>query len=232
MSDLGYYDTCSNKLDILNFNHNYFSINEPIEIYWYIKHYDVKSVAFCDESSTNSLNMFLTICNDLGVKPMYGVRFTVKTIEDTTLETIDTICYAKNAQGIEELKTLCSLVIDSVLRAEDLWENCDNLLIGLDFSIDYSMIDIVENLLEYFLVPDFIFVGEKSFYCACWDKVFEKLIGMPVLICAKENSCKSGIVGSNLRQQMIYHFRYLGSYVEQAVVVNPKIILSQIESYE
>ena len=104
---------------------------------------------------------------------------------------METICYAKNRKGIEQLKILCSLINDGMLRAEDLWKNCDDLLIGIDFSFDHNMIDIVENLLEYFLVPDFVFVGKKSFFSALWDKVFEKLTTMSVLIFAKENGCKS-----------------------------------------
>ncbi len=225
------YELWSNKIDILNFNHKYLSINEPTEIYWYTKHYDVKSVAFCDESSTDSLEMFLSVCNDLKLKPVYGVVFKVRTFEDTALDIVDTICYAKNSKGIEELKKLSSLVGDGFLRLEDLLENCDNLLIGLDFSFDHNMIDIVENLLEYFLVPDFVFVGKKAFFSAFWDEVFEKLIDMSVLICAKENSCKSEIVLSNLVYQMTEHFWFLEDYTDRAVVINPRIFLSKIESY-
>lgn len=212
-------------------NHNYFSINELAEIYWYAKHYDVKSVAFCDESSTKSLEMFLTICDDLKLKLIYGVKFKVKTIEDTALDIVETICYAKNSKGIDALKKLCSLVSDGVLRAEDLWENCDDLLIGLDFSFDHNMFDIAENLLEYFLVPDFIFVGKKAFFSAFWDEVFEKLIDMHVLICAKENSCKSENLYSNMMQPMIEHFWFLEDYTDRAVVYNPRIFLSKIEPY-
>ena len=233
MSNLGYYDICSNELDILNFNRSYFSINEPVEIYWYAKHYDVKSVAFCDESSTKTLEMFLTICDDLEVKPMYGVKFKVKTIEDTAVDTIDTICYAKNTHGIEQLKTMCSLVSDSVLRAEDLWENCNDLLIGIDFSFDHNMIDIAENLLEYFLVPDFVFVGTTAFFSARWDEVFDKLRELSVLVCAKENVCRySGMRNSNLVQPMIERFWFLEDYIDRAVILNLRTLLSQVESYE
>lgn len=226
------YEPWSDKIAILNFNQKYLSINEPVEIYWYAKHYDVKSVAFCDDSSTKSLEMFLTICDDLKLKPIYGVKFKVKTIEDTALDIVETICYAKNSKGIDALKMLCSLVSDGVLRAEDLWENCDNLLVGLDFSFDHNMIDIVENLLEYFLVPDFVFVGKKAFFSALWDKVFEKLTTMSVLIFAKENSCKSETIYSNMVQSMIEHFWFLEDYTERAVVDNPRIFLSKIKPYD
>ena len=226
------YEPWSDKIEILNFNHKYLRINEPVEIYWYVKHYDVKSVVFCDDSSTKSLEMFLTICDDLKLKPIYGVKFKVKTIEDTAVDIVETICYAKNSKGIYALKKLCSLVSDGVLRAEDLWENSDDLLIGLDFSFDHNMIDIVKNLLEYFLVPDFVFVGTKSFFSALWDEAFEKLTSMSVLICAKENSCKSEIVQSNMVHQMIEHFWFLEDYTEKAVVFNPRVILSKIETYD
>ncbi|MBQ8057552.1 MAG: hypothetical protein IJ275_04360 [Ruminococcus sp.] len=225
-------DPWLSQIDILNFNQKYLSINEPVEIYWYAKHYDVKSVAFCDDSSTKSLKMFLTICDDLKLKPIYGVKFKVKTIEDTALDIVETICYAKNSKGIDALKKLCSLVSNGVLRAEDLWENCDDLLIGLDFSFDHSMIDIAENLLEYFLVPDFIFVGKKAFFSTFWDEVFEKLNSMSVLICAKENSCKSENLYSNMMQPMIEHFWFLEDYTDRAVVYNPRIFLSKIELYD
>lgn len=225
------YESWSNKIEILNFNHKYLSVNEAVEIYWFAKHYNVKSVAFCDDSSTKSLEMFLTICDDLNLKPIYGVKFKVKTIEDTALDIVETVCYAKNSKGIDALKMLCSLVSDGVLRAEDLWENSDDLLIGLDFSFDHSMIDIAENLLEYFLVPDFVFVGRKSFFSASWDEVFEKLIDMSVLVCAKENSCKSETIMSNMMQLMIENFWFLEDYVDKAVVINPRILLSKIEPY-
>lgn len=226
------YEPWSNKIEILNFNHKYLSINELVEMYWFVKHYDVNSVAFCDDSSTKSLDMFLTICDDLKLKPIYGVKFKVKTIEDTALEIVETICYAKNSKGIDALKKLCSLVSDGVLRAEDLWKNCDDLIIGLDFSFDHNMFDIAENLLEYFLVPDFVFVGTKSFFSALWDEVFEKLTAMSVLICAKENCCKSEIVQSNMVQPMIEHFWFLEDYTEKAVVYNLRIFLSKIDSYK
>lgn len=227
------YEPWSSEIEILNFNHKYLSINEPVEIYWYARHYDVKSVAFCDENSTKSLDMFLTICDDLKIKPIYGMKFKVKTIEDTAVDTIDTICYAKNGHGIEQLKTLCSLVIEGVLRAEDLWENCDDLLIGLDFSFDHNMIDIAKNLLEYFIVPDFVFVGTTAFFSACWDEVFDKLRELSVLVCAKENVCRySGRLSSNLVQPMIERFWFLEDYTEKAVVFNPRVILSKIETYD
>ena len=226
------YGPWSDKIEILSFNHKYLSINEPVEIYWYAKHYDVKSVAFCDDSSTKSLEMFLTICDDLKLKPIYGVKFKVKTIEDTAVDIVETICYAKNSKGIYALKKLCSLVSDGVLRAEGLWENSDDLLIGLDFSFDHNMIDIVKNLLEYFLVPDFVFVGTKSFFSALWDEAFEKLTSMSVLICAKENSCKSETIYSNMVQSMIEHFWFLEDYTDRAVVDNPRIFLSKIDSYK
>ena len=222
----------SSQIDILNFNHKYFSINEPAEIYWYSKHYCVKSVAFCDDSSTKSLEMFLTICDDLKLKPIYGVKFKVKTIEDTALDIVETICYAKNSKGIYALKMLCSLVSDGVLRAEDLWKNCDDLLIGIDISFDHSMIDIAENLLEYFLVPDFVFIGATVFYSSLWDRVFEMLINKQVLICAKENSCKNENLYSNMMQPMIEHFWFLEDYTDRAVVDNPRIFLSKIDSYK
>jgi len=225
-------DPWLSQIDILNFNQKYLSINEPVEIYWYAKHYDVNSVAFCDDSSTKSLEMFLTICDDLKLKPIYGVKFKVKTIEDTALDIVETICYAKNSKGIDALKKLCSLVSNGVLRAEDLWENSDDLLIGLDFSFDHSMIDIAENLLEYFLVPDFVFVGTKSFFSASWDEVFEKLIDMSVLVCAKENNCNLETIGLNVVQPMIEHFWFLEDYTDRAVVYNPRIFLSKIEPYD
>ena len=226
------YEPWSDKIEILNFNQKYLSINEPVEIYWFAKHYDVQSVAFCDDSSTKSLEMFLTICDDLKLKPIYGVKFKVKTIEDTALDIVETICYAKNSKGIDALKKLCSLVSDGVLRAEDLWKNCDDLLIGIDFSFDHNMIDIAENLLEYFLVPDFVFVGKKAFFSAFWDEVFEKLNSMSVLICAKENSCKNENLYSNMMQPMIEHFWFLEDYTDRAVVYNPRIFLSKIEPYD
>ena len=201
-------------------------------MYWYVKHYDVKSVAFCDDSSTKSLEMFLTICEDLKLKPIYGVKFKVKTIEDTALDIVETICYAKNSKGIDALKKLCSLVSDGVLRAEDLWENCDDLLIGIDISFDHNMIDIVENLLEYFLVPDFVFVGKKAFFSAFWDEVFDKLIDMSVLVCAKENSCKSETIMSNMVQHMIENLWFLEDYTDKAVVHNLRLFLSKIETYD
>ena len=49
------------------------------------------------------------------------------------------------------------------MRAEDLWKNCDDLLIGLDFSFDHNMIDIFENLLDYFLVL-ILFLLEQLFF--------------------------------------------------------------------
>ena len=226
------YEPWPDKIEILSFNHKYLSINEPVEMYWYVKHYDVKSVAFCDDSSTKSLEMFLTICDDLKLKPIYGVKFKVKTIEDTALDIVETICYAKNSKGIDALKMLCSFVSDGVLRAEDLWKNCDDLLIGIDFSFDHSVIDTVENLLEYFLVPDFVFVGATVFFSAFWDEVFEKLIDMSVLICAKENSCKNENLYSNMIQPMIEHFWFLEDYIDRAVVYNPRIFLSKIEPYD
>ena len=76
---------------------------------------------------------------------------------------METICYAKNRKGIEQLKILCSLINDGMLRAEDLWKNCDDLLIGIDISFDHSMIDIAENLLEYFLVL-ILFLLEQLFF--------------------------------------------------------------------
>lgn len=227
------YESWSSQIDILNFNHIYLSIYEPAEMYWYVKHYDVKSVAFCDDSSTKSLEMFLTICDDLKLKPIYGVKFKVKTIEDTALDIVETICYAKNSKGIDALKHLCTLVSDGVLRAEDLWGNCDDLLIGLDFSFDHNMIDIAKNLLEYFIVPDFVFVGTTAFFSACWDEVFDKLRELSVLVCAKENTCRySGRFGSNLVQPMIERFWFLEDYTEKAVVFNPRVILSKIETYD
>ncbi|MBQ7134518.1 MAG: hypothetical protein IJO20_08530 [Ruminococcus sp.] len=226
------YEPWSSEIEILNFNQKYLSINEPVEMYWYVKHYDVNSVAFCDDSSTKSLEMFLTICDDLKLKPIYGVKFKVKTIEDTALDIVETICYAKNSKGIDALKMLCSLVNGGVLRAEDLWENSDDLLIGLDFSFDHSMIDIAENLLEYFLVPDFVFVGATVFYSSLWDRVFEMLINKQVLICAKENSCKNENLYSNMMQPMIEHFWFLEDYTDRAVVYNPRIFLSKIEPYD
>ena len=119
-----------------------------------------------------------------------------------------------------------------MLRAEDLWKNCDDLLIGIDFSFDHNMIDIVENLLEYFLVPDFVFVGKKAFFSAFWDEVFDKLIDMSVLVCAKENSRKSETIMSNMVQPMIENFWFLEDYTDKAVVYNLRLFLSKIETYD
>ena len=138
------YEPWSNKIEILNFNQKYLSINEPVEIYWYAKHYDVKSVAFCDDRSTKSLEMFLTICDDLKLKPIYGVKFKVKTIEDTAVDIVETICYAKNSKG----NVMGELVY--ALGCENIADSDDSLL---------------ENLsLEHIVVedPDYIFICQHG----------------------------------------------------------------------
>ena len=42
--------------------------------------------------------------DDLKLKPVYGVKFKIKTIESTAVDTAETICYAKKEKELNNLK--------------------------------------------------------------------------------------------------------------------------------
>ena len=141
------------------------------------------SLAICEFDNMLRLPKFVTKCVAVGIKPICGVRFILKTPEDCFVDNLRILCYAEDEEGTTELETLYNRSIFDCLKYEDLCRFSKNIQVGLDITDNESNMLSIENIIKTVFIPDFILINENQHHFECWEKCQRFLELKSILIC-------------------------------------------------
>lgn len=198
---------------------NFFHLDESSHTF---EKYDI--LASCDYNEMYKLPKFATKCLAHNIKPLCGVKFGLETPEDCLTDVLHLVCYAEDEDGCEALQFLYSRSDDGRIKYEDFCKFSNHLQVGLD--IIFSEVDmiIIDNILEYVFIPDFVLIDINQGSFRSWEKCRRKLEDKGVLICGSgfPMSCTLD------DETVLEDFNFLGNRAYEYVIENPRKIADRI----
>ena len=191
-------------IGILNFDDTRYSISEPNDIFWYRERYDFGAVLFTQRAVT-CRERFLTVCDELSVKPVYGLRLRLKSSVNAEREIEAVICPIRRDD--EVIGFLSERADNGRIALDDVLSVRDSVRIGLTIGEEHLDFGSVLGVCRYIVRPDFVFIR----YDALRDK-FSELYKDGDLIFMEEN----GIVPIPLRTDQREHWQLVFEDVEDA----------------
>lgn len=144
-------------IGILNYNNSRFMISQPNEIYWYKERYDFKSVMYIEEKPTDNREKFYSICSELSLLPIYGLKLSVR-LSKYTNRAIEIIAIPRAQNENDTVSFLSDKAGDGAITLDDLLQCRSQLWIGLTLGEDYIDIGSIYGICRYVVKPDFVFV--------------------------------------------------------------------------
>lgn len=126
---------------------------------------------------------FTVECTKNNIKPLCAVVFALKTPEDCLVDVVEIICYPEDDDGCEELKFLCTRHRHGLISYEDFCKFSNHLQVGLSTIYDEKVLLIIDNIIEFVFVPDFVLVDNCVTSLRCWGNAQNILEKKKIMIC-------------------------------------------------
>ena len=185
---------------------NFFHLDESSHTF---EKYDI--LVSCDYNDMYKLPKFATKCLAHNIKPLCGVSFRLETPEDCLTDALNIVCYPEDEEGCEELQFLYC-------------RSNGGIVIGLDIIFGEVDTIIIDNIIEYVFVPDFVLIDINQGSFRSWEKCRRKLEDKGVLICGSgfPMSCTLD------DETVLEDFDFLGNRAYEYVIENPRKIADRI----
>ena len=183
------------------------------------------TLAHCEYNNMSKLPRFVAKCMALGIKPLCGVSFFLKTPEDCLTDSLTIVCYAEDEEGTLDLEHLYSCSELGWVKYEDFRKYSNHLQVGLN--VIFSEVDMIaiENILETVFIPDFVIIDMEQNRFRAWQ-TFQRILeekNIPI--------CGGGFpVDCSVDDEIILteDFDFLGEKAYEYVVENPRKIADRI----
>lgn len=178
----------------------------------------------CDYNDMYKLPKFATKCLAHNIKPLCGVRFGLETPEDCLTDVLHLICYAEDEDGCEELQFLYSRSDNGRIKYEDFCKFSNHLQVGLDIILGEVDMIIIDNILEYVFIPDFVLIDMNQDSFRSWKPCQKKLEDKGIIICGG-----AFLMSPKLADETVLKdFEFLGDKAYEYVIENPRKIADRI----
>ena len=144
-------------IGILNYNNSKYMIIQPSDIYWYKERYDFNLVMLIEEQPTDNREMLYSICNELSLLPIYGLRLNVR-LSEYADKTIEVLVIPKRINEDDTVSFLSDKGHDGEITLDDLLQCRSQLWIGLTLGENYIDIGSIYGVCRFIVKPDFVFV--------------------------------------------------------------------------
>ena len=182
------------------------------------------TLVWCELNSMYCLPKFVTKCMANNIKPICGVTFRLEPPEDCLIDNLVIKCYPEDEEGCEELHILCNHCNHGVLKYEDFCKFSNHLQVGLDIVFGEVEMVVIDNILEYVFVPDFVLIDSNQDSYRSWEHCRKILEDKNILICGCEYSMSLKIDD----EDVLRGFSFLGDKAYEYVIENPRKIVDRI----
>ena len=182
------------------------------------------TLVWCEFDDMYYFPEFSMKCIANEIKPLCGLRFRLHTPEDCLVDEINIICYAEDEEGCEELQFLYCRCNGGELKYEDFCKFSNHLQVGLDLVLAEVDMLIIDNILEFVLVPDFVLIDLNQYIFRCWEKCRKILEEKNILICGSGFPMSYELEDENV----LSDFFFLGDKAYEYVIENPQKIADRI----
>lgn len=181
-------------------------------------------LTFCEFDGINCLPRFAFECMKNNIKPLCGASFILETPQECLCDEVMIRCYAEDEDGCKELLRLYNRSDKAKIKYEDFCNFSNHLQVGLDLIWDERIMLIIDNVLEYVLVPDFVLINSENYIFRCWERTRKILEDRNILICGGE------LWGENDEpdEEVIKDFAAYGEKAYEYVIENPRKIADRI----
>lgn len=158
-------------IGILNFDNSRYFISKPNDIYWYRERFSFNAVLYLEESSKQRTR-FYTICDELNVIPIYGLRINIR-LSDVTDKRLEVIVCPKQNKDQSILDNLSKKEVEGTVSLDDILQIREQVRVGLTLGEGYIDIDSVCGVCRLLIRPDFVFLRydltNRVFYDDFWE---------------------------------------------------------------
>ena len=182
-------------------------------------------LAHCEYNNMSKLPKFVTKCMALGIKPLCGVSFFLKTPEDCLTDNLTIVCYAEDEEGTSELEHLYSCSELGRIKYEDFRKYSNRLQVGLNVIFSEADMIAIENILETVFIPDFVIIDMEQNRFRAWQTFQRILEEKNILICGGGFPVDCSIDDEIILTE---DFDFLGEKAYEYVVENPRKIADRI----
>ena len=151
-------------IGILNFDNSRYLISEPDDIYWYKLRYEFDAVFYL-ESEIAQRDRFYSVCEDLDLFPIYGLRVQLA----TTDEKLDVIVCPKSIDNMSAIEGLSAKAKNSYLTLNDISLIRDQVIVGLTLGKNAVNIESIYGVSKYIVKPDFVFLQYDVIYSTYYE---------------------------------------------------------------
>ncbi len=183
------------------------------------------TLAHCEYNNMSKLPKFVAKCMALGIKPLCGVTFFLKTPKDCLTDNLTIVCYAEDEEGTSDLEHLYSCSDLGWIKYEDFRRYSNHLQVGLNIIFSEAEMIAIENILETVFVPDFVIVDMEQHIYRSWTTCQKILEAKNVLICGGGFPIDCSIDDEIIIAE---DFDFLGDKAYEYVIENPRKIADRI----
>lgn len=144
------------EIGILNFDNREYAVSEPNDIYWYHGRCGFSAVLYL-EDSVRYRDRFYTVCDDLSLHPIYGLRLKVR-LSSYTNKTLEMIVCPIDREDTDVTDQLSDKARAGKVYADDILSLRDRVMIGLTLGCEHVDIESIYGVSKYIVKPDFVFV--------------------------------------------------------------------------
>jgi len=159
-------------VELLNFTNHGMGITTVKSLCKNAAKHKQKYVAVCDFNSTSSWEELSFYSSFYDIEPIFGAVFKVRTPEECLIEFIDVYCFAKNQNGAFQIKRMYHSLDNGVLHFEVFKKFRQEIIVGFNLCLNERLMLTLQNVLDFFTLPDFVFVGKNMSLIRCWPHTF------------------------------------------------------------
>ena len=179
-------------------------------------------LALREIADMHTLPKFAFECIKHNIKPLCGVAFLIKTPKDCLIDTIEIVCYPEDDEGCDELKFLCIRSKHGVISHDDFCKFSNHIQVGINTVYDERVLLVIENVLEFVLMPDFIIIDSFVNDWRCWEHAKTLIEDKKILFCL-------GNFSSNKSdEELLEECESFGDKAYEYLVENPRKITDRI----